>query len=178
MNKFKALVLVSCVMSFNAIAQTTVANPVTPTPAVVPAESFKPGAAAQATAPVVSTLVAPNIPQNAPQVVAPSVSVSGGVSDIQVLSAQSNEEYMQRRNNTFKSELSKCIDELPKDARGLRKSEDLIKCANSNKSQAPVVNQNISNPSYLSDLKASPETKPGSATVVAPVGTNPAPIAK
>lgn len=50
--------------------------------------------------------------------------------EIQGYSTQSTEEYMKRRNSTFQTGLSTCITQLPKNARGERSAEEMLKCAN------------------------------------------------
>lgn len=179
MNKIKALVFASCVISLNAFAQ-------------VPTESFKPvnqsgqtqgqvpGTSQNSvvnnaqpvqttqpnTAPNPSVAPNPSITPNPSAVpvvpvnpsnnqVKPGVSVSNGMTDIQILSTQSTEEYMKRRNSTFESELTKCINEIPKNSKGQRSSESMLKCANMSKNHNPTVsitNNNNAKPSYLSDV--------------------------
>lgn len=170
MNKIKAVLLMSCALSLNAIAQN------------VPVDSFKPShegisavsssknsvttgvsvpPSAQTIAPIAPVVPQPVVPQVAPAVSAPNVgnavnhslNVPNNSTDIQVLSAQSNEEYMKRRNSTFEGEMNKCINEIPKNAKGQRSSEALIKCANANKNQSVYTPNTVSKPSYLTDVK-------------------------
>lgn len=184
MNKIKALVFASCVISLNAFAQVPTesfkpvnqsgqnqtqgqaqgisqnsvvnnAQPVqttqpntAPNPSVAPNPSITPNPSAVPVVPV-----NPNSNQ-----VKPGVSVSNGMTDIQILSTQSTEEYMKRRNSTFESELTKCINEIPKNSKGQRSSESMLKCANMSKTHNPTVsvtNTNNAKPSYLSDVTQS-----------------------
>lgn len=53
---------------------------------------------------------------------------SNSLNDIQTLSSQSNEEYMKRRNNTFQSSMSRCVNSLPKNTKGERSADGILKC--------------------------------------------------
>lgn len=51
--------------------------------------------------------------------------------EVQNYSTQTTEEYLKRRNSTFNGSLSACINQIPKNAKGQRDPEAMLKCANS-----------------------------------------------
>lgn len=83
----------------------------------------------------------PNIPvinsKEAVPVIIPEVKQAEAVesktfNEVQGYSTQTTEEYIKRRNATFNTGLSECINKIPRNSQGKRNPEAMLKCANSN----------------------------------------------
>lgn len=146
MNKVKAFIFASCLIGVNAFSQQTMVETIKPIKGQVNSISESPRGTittqkqvTKIPVPTVSiTPKDPTVPLNQPVVSEPVKNNT----DIQYLSSQSNEQYMKRRNNAFASELTKCIDDIPKNTRGQRNSELVLKCAsitkNYNNQSVPI----------------------------------------
>lgn len=126
----KILLAVLAVMSSSVFANSGVNNPPVATPQLNQSEVN------------VQTTSKPNIPvitnKEAVPVIAPEVKKevepveSKTFNEIQGYSTQTTEEYIKRRNATFNTGLSDCINKIPRNAHGKRDAEAMLKCANSN----------------------------------------------
>lgn len=83
------------------------------------------------TVPNTNNPITPNNPQNNTTII--NISPDAKLVEMQKYSSQSNADYLKRRNNEFEGGMSQCINKIPKNSRGERSSDELIKCANNKK---------------------------------------------